>query len=104
MQKFKNLFEVKKTGFDLQKLSNILYKEGYDQYDNPMPNKMHEFQNKRLIISIGADSGGNMSIFRVRDFDVKNGITFRFDTYDQFTEIIKNKSLREVSNTLKRLK
>ena len=97
---FKEMF-VESKGFDLKDLIKILNTEGYDQYKNKVPNRMHEYHNKGIIVSMGTDNGGkSMNIFRVRDYDKNNGKKFTPKTLEEFTKIIRNRTLEGANSSL----
>lgn len=75
----------------LTDLIQELQKHGYRQYKNPTPNKMHEYTNKIKIVSLGQykSSGNNIDVFRIRDYDIKNGNSFKPKNIEEFIEIIK---------------
>lgn len=75
----------------LKDLIQELQKYGYHQYKNPTPNKMHEYTNKIKIVSLGQykSSGDNIDVFRIRDYDIKNGNSFKPKNIEEFVDKIK---------------
>ncbi len=87
---FKELF-TEASRFKTQDLIRILVDNGYRTYKNKTPNRMHEFHNKKKIVSIASDEDGVATIFRIRDYDIKNGKTLEFKTIKDFEKIIGEK-------------
>ncbi len=90
---------TEEASFDLKVLIKILNTEGYSSYKNKTPNRMHEYHNKGIIISLGGDNGitdnKKVTSFRIRDFDVKNGARFTPKDIKEFTKMIRNKTLKD---------
>jgi len=98
--KFRDLME-KTNKFELKDLIKILNNKGYTQYKNPVPNRMHEYTNKDLIVSLGSSDGNDVDIFRIRSYDKKDGVKFLPKDLNQFTKIIKNRSLESALKDIK---
>ncbi len=78
-----------KNKFKLQVLIKILVNNEYRTYKNKVPNRMHEFHNNSKIVSIGANEEGIATIFRIRDYDIKNGTSFKFNNLKEFEDILR---------------
>lgn len=75
----------------LKDLIEELQKHGYKQYKNATPNKMHEYTNNKKIVSLGQykATADEIDVFRIRDFDIKNGNSFKPKNIEEFIEMIK---------------
>ena len=75
----------------LKDLIEELQKHGYKQYKNVTPNKMHEYTNNKKIVSLGQykATADEIDVFRIRDFDINNGNSFKPKNIEEFIEIIK---------------
>ena len=57
-----------------QDLKRQLVFLGWRTYINPIPNRMHEFTNYKKIVSFSVTAQGIVSVIRLRDFDIPNGV------------------------------
>ena len=95
---FKEWF-TEKNGFELKNLIKALRKEGYSQYKNKIPNRMHEYTNGDIIISMGTSNNGkSMDIFKVRTDDKKDDTKIEPKSLEHFTKIIRSRSVNDATS------
>lgn len=94
-----NFRELLEENLNLKDLIKILNEEGYSQYKSEKPNRMHEYHNKGIIVSMASD-GRVMTVFKVRDYDKQNEIEFTPKSNENFRTIIRNRSLKNVKKIL----